>query len=79
MRFVNDHDPLPLLEQVRQRYGQQVTFRYAERQPEMIVIEFQISLGQHRKPHRPVAAAVVAAVAAAPASNARLRQAPAAA
>ncbi|NWK79095.1 DUF2249 domain-containing protein [Aquitalea sp. LB_tupeE] len=46
MRFVNDHDPLPLLEQVRQRYGQQVTFRYAERQPEMIVIEFQISLNQ---------------------------------
>lgn len=46
MRFVNDHDPLPLLEQVRQRYGQQVSFRYAERQPEMIVIEFQISLGQ---------------------------------
>ena len=46
MRFVNDHDPLPLLEQVRQRYGQQVSFRYAERQPEMIVIEFLISLGQ---------------------------------
>lgn len=46
MRFVNDHDPLPLLEQVRQRYGQQVTFHYAERQPEMIVIEFRISLSQ---------------------------------
>lgn len=49
MRFVNDHDPLPLLEQVRQRYGQQVTFRYADRQPDMIVIEFQISLGQQQE------------------------------
>jgi uncharacterized protein (DUF2249 family) len=40
MRFVNDHDPLPLLDQMRQRYGEAVTIRYVTREPGQIVIDF---------------------------------------
>ncbi len=40
MRFVNDHDPLPLLEQLRQRYGDAVDIRYRRREPGEIVIDF---------------------------------------
>ncbi len=40
MRFVNDHDPLPLLDQMRQRYGAGVTVRYVTREPGQIVIDF---------------------------------------
>ncbi len=44
MRFVNDHDPLPLLHQIQQRYGDQVRIQYMERGPERIVIDFGIWL-----------------------------------
>lgn len=40
MRFVNDHDPLPLLEQLRQRYGEAVAIEYQRREPGEIVIDF---------------------------------------
>ena len=40
MRFVNDHDPLPLLEQLAARYGEAVTIRYVQRDPGTIVIDF---------------------------------------
>ncbi len=40
MRFVNDHDPLPLLEQLTLRYGAEVTVRYRQREPGAIVIDF---------------------------------------
>ena len=40
MRFVNDHDPLPLLDQFQQRYGELVEIRYLRRQPGEIVIDF---------------------------------------
>ncbi|CAG0967867.1 hypothetical protein MTYP_01092 [Methylophilaceae bacterium] len=40
MRFVNDHDPLPLLSQLTQRYGEDVTIQYLERVPGQIVIDF---------------------------------------
>ena len=40
MRFVNDHDPLPLLEQLRQRYGEAVSIQYQQREPGAIVIDF---------------------------------------
>ena len=40
MRFVNDHDPLPLLDQLAARYGQAVTIRYVQREPGAIVIDF---------------------------------------
>ena len=40
MRFVNDHDPLPLLEQLRQRYGEALSIEYRRREPGAIVIDF---------------------------------------
>jgi uncharacterized protein (DUF2249 family) len=40
MRFVNDHDPLPLLDQLQARYGEAVTIAYRQREPGAIVIDF---------------------------------------
>lgn len=40
MRFVNDHDPLPLLDQLVNRYGDAVTINYLHREPGQIVIDF---------------------------------------
>lgn len=40
MRFCNDHDPLPLLDQLRARYGEAVTINYVKREPGEIVIDF---------------------------------------
>lgn len=40
MRFVNDHDPLPLLQQLEARYGAAVEIRYQQREPGNIVIDF---------------------------------------
>jgi uncharacterized protein (DUF2249 family) len=40
MRFVNDHDPLPLLDQLAARYGDAVTVRYVQREPGAIAIDF---------------------------------------
>lgn len=40
MRFVNDHDPLPLLQQMTQRYGNGVAIEYLRREPGEIVIDF---------------------------------------
>ncbi|MCL4721673.1 MAG: DUF2249 domain-containing protein [Gammaproteobacteria bacterium] len=40
MRFFNDHDPLPLLSQLRHRYGDAVTIEYRQREPGAIVIDF---------------------------------------
>jgi uncharacterized protein (DUF2249 family) len=40
MRFVNDHDPLPLLDQLRNRYGEGVDIQYLQRDAEAIVIDF---------------------------------------
>ncbi|MEB2344919.1 MAG: DUF2249 domain-containing protein [Deltaproteobacteria bacterium] len=42
MRFLNDHDPLPLLDQIRGRFGEQVDIRYVRRDPGAIVIDFTI-------------------------------------
>lgn len=42
MRFVNDHDPLPLLQQISQRYGNQITANYMAREPGNIVIDFTV-------------------------------------
>jgi len=42
MRFANDHDPLPLLNQVTQRYGEQVSIEYRQRDPGLIVIDFVV-------------------------------------
>ena len=40
MRFVNDHDPLPLLSQLADRYGEAVSIEYRQRDPGAIVIDF---------------------------------------
>ena len=40
MRFVNDHDPLPLLNQLQARYGTAVQISYQQREPGAIVIDF---------------------------------------
>jgi uncharacterized protein (DUF2249 family) len=43
MRFVNDHDPLPLLSQLTARYGDAVAIEYRQRDPGAIVIDFIVS------------------------------------
>jgi uncharacterized protein (DUF2249 family) len=40
MRFVNDHDPIPLLHQMGERYGSQVDIEYRERGPGGVMIDF---------------------------------------
>ena len=40
MRFINDHDPLPLLDQMRNRYGDAIAINYVQREPGQIVIDF---------------------------------------
>lgn len=42
MRFCNDHDPLPLLAQMQQRYGDKVSIEYVQREPGAIVIDFSV-------------------------------------
>ncbi|MCB1960824.1 MAG: DUF2249 domain-containing protein [Rhodocyclaceae bacterium] len=44
MRFVNDHDPLPLIGQLQQRYGNQVAVNYVSRDAGQIVIDFTVQL-----------------------------------
>jgi len=40
MRFGNDHDPIPLLNQIAQRYGDGFRIEYRTREPGLIVIDF---------------------------------------
>ena len=40
MRFVNDHDPLPLLSQLRERYGDALAVEYRMRETGSVVIDF---------------------------------------
>lgn len=42
MRFVNDHDPLPLINQMQQRYGERMKVIYQQREPSVIMIDFVI-------------------------------------
>lgn len=37
MRFINDHDPLPLLAQIQKRYGNQVVPEYVDRSGPVII------------------------------------------
>lgn len=50
MRFVNDHDPVPLLGQIQQRYGSQIGIAYVTREPGNIVIDFTIQLSAKAAP-----------------------------
>lgn len=43
MRFINDHDPVPLLRQVAERFGRRVEIVYVQRDPGAIVIHFTIA------------------------------------
>jgi uncharacterized protein (DUF2249 family) len=45
MRFRNDHDPIPLLAQIRDRYGDRVTITYVSREPREITIDFAVVQG----------------------------------
>lgn len=40
MRFVNDHDPLPLLRQLTEHYGDAIAIEYRRREPGEFVIDF---------------------------------------
>lgn len=40
MRFVNDHDPIPLLRQLAERYGANVQINYVQKVPGEVVIDF---------------------------------------
>ena len=42
MRFVNDHDPLPLIGQRAQAFGEALGIAYVRRVPGEIVIDFQV-------------------------------------
>ncbi|MGE0582325.1 MAG: DUF2249 domain-containing protein [Steroidobacteraceae bacterium] len=42
MRFVNDHDPLPLLDQLRERFGERIAIEYRQREAGAIVIDFTL-------------------------------------
>lgn len=41
MRFVNDQDPLPLVQQMTQRYGDRIAVRYVERGPDRVVLDIE--------------------------------------
>ena len=43
MRFCNDHDPLPLLAQINDHYGEHVRIGYVSRAPGEIVIDFTLT------------------------------------
>ena len=43
MRFVNDHDPIPLIAQLRDRLGDNLSVTYRQRDAEAVVIDFGIS------------------------------------
>ena len=40
MDFCNDHDPVPLLQQLEQRYGHEVAIEYLERNATGVLIRF---------------------------------------
>ncbi|MBW7931542.1 MAG: DUF2249 domain-containing protein [Gammaproteobacteria bacterium] len=43
MRFINDHDPLPLLAQLDQRFGELLTVVYRQRSEQGVVIDFSMT------------------------------------
>ncbi len=65
MRFINDHDPLPLLDQIERRYDGQVKHLYIQNGPDAVIIDFTI----HPKQLDDSAPATEAAAAPAPRSG----------
>ena len=43
MRFANDHDPLPLLSQLADRFGERVEIAYRQRDQAGVVIDFGVT------------------------------------
>ncbi|MCB1567968.1 MAG: DUF2249 domain-containing protein [Xanthomonadales bacterium] len=43
MRFMNDHDPIPLLHQLNDRFGEFLTVTYLQREVGGVVIDFSIN------------------------------------
>ncbi len=43
MRFVNDHDPIPLLGQLNDRFGAHLSVNYRQRDADGVIIDFGIS------------------------------------
>lgn len=43
MRFFNDHNPLPLIGQLRDRFGDKLTFTYRQSDPELTVIDIHVT------------------------------------
>lgn len=50
MRLVNDYDPLPLLSQLRQRYGGTLAIGYLKRTPSAVVIDFVMTEDAEERP-----------------------------
>jgi uncharacterized protein (DUF2249 family) len=42
MRFTNDHDPIPLLHQLSQAFGEAVQIEYVRKGPDAVVIDFHV-------------------------------------
>ena len=42
MRFVNDHDPIPLLGQLQEKFGDGLSIAYRQREPGAVVIDFTV-------------------------------------
>lgn len=42
MRFLNDHDPLPLLQQLQAHFADDLQISYVQREPGEIVIDFLV-------------------------------------
>lgn len=43
MRFINDHDPIPLLGQLNQSFGDHLTVIYRQQEQGEVVIDFHIA------------------------------------
>lgn len=43
MRFCNDHDPIPLLHQIGDYFGDKIKMAYISREPGEIVIDFLVT------------------------------------
>lgn len=69
MRFINDHDPLPLLDQIARRYDGQVKHLYIQNGPDAVIIDFTIHPKQMEDSAPANAAADAAAAAPAPRSG----------
>ena len=51
MRFFNDHNPLPLIAQPRDRFGDRLTFTYRQSDPDLTVIDISVSDPSARNKH----------------------------